>query len=462
MIASATSITSNFVQFAAQYPEPKFDVKRGKDWIEFGEKNDLPSFVESLIDKSPDHAAILNGCIGMCIGNGVPRPENNPAAERLFMNGEANLSAPNDMNAIASKLFRDLVVHGAAAINVRWTKSKTQIADFHHVPVFDLRIDKGEEDFWISDNWANIKKNDPEFYPGFNTEDGGSQILYLKLPSARDYVYGMPAYWAARSAIMLQWGLSKHYLNRVDNSFAPAAIVSFTDSPLPEEQDKIHKALKAFHAGPDAENNGGFLELYGGGVTVTSFTGSEGPKDFAEFQKNADRMLLSAHRVPGKGSIYGLDRSGGGGLAGSREDILNEVEFYQKTVIRSIQNVVLGAFNLFASINGAGDFKFEIDPFVMYEDDKITTAQAGSSKVEGDAPVDANVAPADNVAAAAMNGSQVDSLVGIVAGVTAGTISRGSAVPLIQACFPSIPLDAINAMINGASGATPINPNITQ
>lgn len=455
---SGATMAMQHIAFSNLYSEPTFSVKRGKSWIEFGEDNLLPEYTIGLLDKSPDHSAIVIGTIQFAQGNGLIAPTE-PRAEALFRNDSIDVTNPNNLNAIQAKLISDLVVHGACLLNVRWRSDNTAIADVHYVDVRTMRIDSDHTGYWISPDWSNIRKNAPEFFPAFDQKTGGSQLLYVKMPSPRPFPYGMPSYWSSRQAIELQYELMTFNLNRTKNNFFASVLLSFDDIPKAEEQQLNHDAMKKFFGGSKGENVGGAMTMYGGGVTVNKFESSTQPDDFFLMQKVADERIRSAHRVTGRGDLFGLGREGGGTF-GSKEDLLNEFEAYSQVVVRPIQNVMISLWNMLAEINSI-DHQFEIDPFYLFDEGKIgeaTTVDPTPSGLPADASaavaaVDAPVA--SSVAETALNGAQIDSLLNIITQVTAGTISKETALPLIRAAFPTISIDVIQAMLNGTNQTPP-------
>ena len=440
----------DFVSFGRIYPEPTFNVRKasGTEWIQFGEKDDLPEYVESLLDKSADHAAICTQTIAYVQGNGLVEPTD-ARAKAMFENGDQDIVVKNTLNDIQQKLARDLVVHGACLLNVRWSRDGKRIADVNHVDVKKMRLDKPDEGYWISSDWSNVKKNIPEFHPKFSTTEGGSQLWYVTAPSARGTRYGMPAYWSARQAIDLQESMMKFNLKRVNHNFQVSAIISYDDTPTEEEKDEMTKALKNFTVGPDGEFTGGFLQTYGGGVTVTPFDSGSGPKDFEWISTYADQRIRGAWRVPNSGAIFGLSR-GDNPQGFSQQDLEGEFELYSQSVVRPLQNVLLDIWNTIARINGISH-RFEIDPYALFDGAKVKGAQADAA-----APAVADAAPeaTANVQATALNGAQVDSLVSIITQVNQGAISRATAKPLIQAAFPLLPVEQIDAMLSGIQTTT--------
>ena len=449
---SKEKLTFQNVSFSNVYPDPQYTVKRGKNWIEFGVDNLLPDYIESLLDRSPDHASIINKTISFVHGNGLIKPED-PKALSMYANGEVNLVNPNDLNQVQKKLIRDLVVHGACLLECIWRRDRKGIAVVNAIDVSRLRVDATEEGYWLSDDWSNVRKNEPTYVEKLTPDGAGVQYLYVHGPSSRNTVYGLPSYFSARHSIELQHELSKWFLNRTKNNFFASTIISFDDIPTAEEQDGNHAALKKFFGGSDGENVGGAMMLYGGGVKIEKFESAAGPADLFNMQEVADQRLRAAHSVAGRGDLFGLGR-GDGATFSSADDLLNEFEVYNKLVVRPIQNVVVGIWDMLSAINGV-QHQWEISPFVLFDETTATGDgnQDGTSIIDipAAAPVDA---PAANVQATALNGAQVDSLVSIITAVSEARLTAATAKPLIQAAFPLIPVDQIDAML---AGVTPNN-----
>lgn len=440
------------VAFSNIYPDPTFVTKRGKNWIDFGVDNLLPEYVEGLLDKSPDHASIVNKTISFVHGNGLLKPTDR-AALAMYANGEANIVSPNDLNEVQKKLIRDLVVHGACLLECRWRRDRKGIAIVNHVDVSSMRVDSTEEGYWISDDWSNVRKNEPVFYPKLTADGEGVQYLYIKGPSSGSNIYGLPSYFAARHSIELQHELSKWFLNRTKNNFFASTVISFDDIPTPEEQDGNHKALKKFFGGSEGENVGGAMMLYGGGVKIEKFESSAGPSDLFNMQEVADQRMRSAHSVAGRGDLFGLGR-GDGATFSSADDLINEFEVYSQLVVRPLQNLIVGVWSMISAINGI-EHQWEIDPLVLFANENVVgdgNSDGQSLPVPETNKTDAaqtEAAAAANVQATALNGAQVDSLVGIITAVGEGRISTATARPLIQAAFPLIPTEQIDAMLSG-------------
>lgn len=456
--------TLQYVAFQNLYEEPTFKIDKSKGIIQLGEDNNLPAYVIDLIDKSPEHQSAIVGKIMFAHGAGLVPPKGNPKAEKMFANGEPNLAAPNNLNEVQLRLISDLVVHGHCTLSVRWGDNTNEIVDVNYLDVTTFRLDGNESTGLVSEDWLNIRKYPSTQHPLFSTSNrSGAQILYVKMPSPKSFPYGMPSYWSARHAIELQYELMSFNLNRTKNNFFVSVLINFDDLPLDEKQKENHKKVKEFFTGSKGKNVGGALMQYGQGVTVTPFESGSGPKDFVWMETTASQKIKSAHGVTG--SLFGMGRGADVATFSSADELLNEVEVFSKMQIRPFQSAVLSIWNMIGQINGISH-TWEIDPFVLFDkNEKVTTATDATGTPALDAapfalPASTEVVPGAPVAEQAMNGAQIESLLSIVSLVSAGTLSKATALPLIKAAFPTISPEAVQAMLDGTDKAQPPIPAI--
>ena len=85
-----------------------------------------------------------------------------------------------------------------------------------------------------------------------------------------------------------------------------------------------------------------------------------------------------------------------------------------------------------------------------YEDDAPLDEDEPDQPVDADDPVVAEVEPDQPVAAQALNGAQIASLLEVLAAVASGALTNDAGVQLILVAFPMIPIDAAQALVDGA------------
>ncbi len=156
--------------------QPEYREKRGKGYIEFGEKNDYPNYLLQLYNKSAKHNAIVKGKVNYIIGNGWKSDEADPIAEQF-------IAQPNQFESLADltrKVSIDIEIFGGAYLEVIWSVTGGQLTDVLHIDYTKIRSNTDNTQFWYKKDW-NERKDELIPLMAFNTKvRQGKQILYIK------------------------------------------------------------------------------------------------------------------------------------------------------------------------------------------------------------------------------------------------------------------------------------------
>ena len=99
--------------------QPKFEEKRGKGWVEFGELNNYPKYLIDLYNESPKHGAIVKSKCTYIYGKGFES------------SGIAN-SRGESWNNILKKCIKDDELFRGYFMQVIWNRIG-QIAEVYHI-----------------------------------------------------------------------------------------------------------------------------------------------------------------------------------------------------------------------------------------------------------------------------------------------------------------------------------------
>lgn len=119
--------------------QPEYREKRGKGYIEFGEKNDYPNYLLTLFNKSAKHNSIVKGKVNYITGNGWATKEADPAAE-LF------IAQPNyyeSLNDLTRKVSTDIEIFGGAYLEVIWSVKGGMLTQVCHIDYTKIRSNSG-------------------------------------------------------------------------------------------------------------------------------------------------------------------------------------------------------------------------------------------------------------------------------------------------------------------------------
>ena len=339
---------------------------RGKDWIEYGDANGewrnlYPQFLIDLYYSSSITAAIVNATSEMIsaedlvISDEEDRDEEARVKLQNFMN---NANSNETLHEVLKKVAFDFKLQGAFALNIVWSKDRTQIAEVYHIPVEKIRCERPDEfgktrAFYVSGDWANTRTNKPYRVPAFNVNDRTSpnQILYTGLYSPNMNSYYTADYISCNNWALIDSKVSEYHLQNVSNSFSGSYMISFANGiPTADERRQIEQSLTDKFTG---ENNAGkFILTFSDDKTrvpeITPISPADLDKQYLALQELLTSNILSGHRVTSK-TLMGLDSASG---FSSNADELNAASnFYLNTVIVGFQNQILKVLHKIFQVN---------------------------------------------------------------------------------------------------------------
>jgi len=240
----------------AQAEQPKFEEKKGKGYIEFGEKNNYPNYLLDLFNASPKHGAIIKGKANYIYGKGF---DNIPA--------KANVKGES-FNQVVKKCILDDEIFSGYYIQVIWNLLG-KVKDVYHVGFQKVRSNKEGTEFKIKDNWDD-NREDARCYPAFNSDPefvkkNPIQILAVKQYNPSGEIYPLPSYFQGLNYIESDVQVSRHILGNAKDGFVATTLINLNGGE-PEEEAKaaVEKGIKK------------------------KFTGSEGDRVVIMFNKSKD------------------------------------------------------------------------------------------------------------------------------------------------------------------------------
>jgi len=339
---------------------------RGKDYIEYGDANGewrnlYPQFLIDLYYSSSITAAIVNATAEMISAEDLvitdedDRDEEARVKLQNFMN---NANGNETLHEVLKKVAFDFKLQGAFALNIVWSKDRTQIAEIYHIPVEKIRCERPDEfgktrGYYVSGDWANTRTNKPYRVPAFNVNDRTSpnQILYTGLYSPNMNSYYTPDYVSCNNWALIDSKVSEFHLNNISNGFTGSFMISFANGiPTAEERRQIEQSLEAKFT--SEKNAGKFVLTFSDDKTrvpeITSISPSDLDKQFLALQELLTSNILSGHRVTSK-TLMGLDSANG--FSSNADELLNASNFYLNTVVMPFQGQILKVLHKIFQVN---------------------------------------------------------------------------------------------------------------
>jgi len=329
------------VQFA-EAKQPEYREKKGEGYMQYGDRNDYPTYLVELFNKSAKHNAIVRNKVHYIIGNGWVGSEQS----------QPFIDSPNrseSLDDLSRKVSLDIELFGGAYLEVIWGIGK--VSEIWHCDYTKFRTNKDNTQFWYKEDWKDTKEK-YEVYPAFNPKNPqGKQILYLKEYRPNGGVYSLPSYFGALNYIESDIEVSKHVLGNAKTGFSASKLITLPNGePSPEEQRVVHNKFKNTYTGADGiKYMLAFVNDASRKPIVDDLGQSDLTKeDFGRVDELIQTNIFSGHQVTTP-SIFGIAVAG---KLGTRTEMRDGYEIFKNTYVNGKQMFLEAAFNMLSGYAG--------------------------------------------------------------------------------------------------------------
>ena len=339
---------------------------RGRDWISYGDANGewsnlYPQFLIDLYYSSSITAAIINATAEMIAGEDliIEDEEDRDLEARVKLQNFMNRANSNEsLHEVLKKVAFDFKLQGSFALNIVWSKDRTQIAEIYHVASEKIRCAKPDEfgktlGYYVSADWSNTRQNKPHYVPAFNANDrtSANQIMYSGLYSPNMNSYFTPDYVSCNNWALIDSRVSEFHLNNISNGFAGSFMISFANGvPTAEERNEIERSLTDKFC--SETNSGKFVLTFSDDKTrtpeITPISPSDLDKQYLALQELLVQNILSGHRVTSP-MLMGIKNETG--LGNNADELNSASNFYLNTVIKPYQDMIVKQLRKIFQIN---------------------------------------------------------------------------------------------------------------
>lgn len=422
-----------------QAQQPKFEEKKGRNYVEFGDRNNYSNYLISLYGESPKHGAIVKGKVNYIFGKGFEDVE-----KKANSHGET-------WNQILKRSILDDELHGGFYLQVLWN-TLGNIADVFHIEFQKVRASKDLKKFYIKDDWtlSDFKEKARE-YPAFNLKDRtGVQILFVKQYNPKSDVYPLPSYFQGLNYIESDIQVSRHILGNAKHNFVATKLINFNNGlPQEEEQEEVERDLKrkfANHDGdrvviafnPSKENAVDIVDL--GETSLTK-------EDFTNVNNLIQQEIFACHQVTSP-MLFGIKTEG---QLGGRSEIRDAYQIFQNTYVNERQQDHEQTFTILMNLAGIeGEQKIiPVEPLSFEFSEAVMSANMTRDEIREKLGLQAEMisAPASGattatpVAAQAnesiknLSGRQYQNVMRIVRQFSSGKINKQQASLMLKSGF---------------------------
>jgi hypothetical protein len=422
---------SNIVSLKLSEYVAKSDAEKvdRKGWVNYGDQNDFPQYLRDLSHESPVHGSLVVAIGDMIAGKGIQSEQY-----------QAELDALN-IDTLTYAAAHDLKLFGGFYIEVIWSNDRTVISKLNAIPFEECRIAVNQDDdseigIFHSYDWSNTRKkrNTPEFIPKYNylTREAEPRQIYWCFTYTGSDTYPRPDYWSAINYIELDKQISIFHINQISNGLFPSTIINFYNGQAtPEQKQQMMMDWENKMSG--ARNAGKVVMFFNERdqpkTEITPFPVNDADKQYQLMNDTATQKIITAHRVTTP-LLFGIRENTGFGS--NKDEMATGLEIFNNQVIEPYQAKINYSLEELLS-NQMPGITFEIVP-----NTPLAVEQA-------EAVVDATGGTTD-VAATALNGAQISSLIDIVMQSAAGAVPVTSAKAIVGAAFPTLPAATIDAI----------------
>ena len=360
------------ISFAAINPyaesniiSPKETKYTGKEFVEWGDGNQYPEYLQALYDNVPTLKSIIDGCVDYAVGDGVsilPLTDSLPS-------GVMNLKGDTIVEQVRDVSF-DCFFAGGLALQVIRNGFGDPV-ETHYIDMRFLRANKECTVFYYSENWSKGGKKDVIVYPAFmpnldwnaltdeEKNRHASSILYVK--KSHKKTYPVPCYAAAIKACEIERCVDDFHLNAINNGFTGSYIINFNNG-VPEDniKEEIEDSFNEKFSGHENAGRIGFSwnPNKESATTIEKVDVEDFGEKYKSLEANSRQKIFTAFRA--NPNLFGIPTES---LGFNQEEYESAFRLFNRTMIRPIQTMIADAYDKIYGKTGV----LTIKPFTLDE-----------------------------------------------------------------------------------------------
>ena len=324
---------------------PNFEEVIGrKEWVLWGQKNDLPQEFINKFEYSPlFRACVLSKTDGV---NGQKLIAEDPKDDLRLMMANPNESVYD----VFKKVSLDYILTGNFFLNVIWKEDRDLgISEIYHVDSSTVRLGRKDDygritEAYVSADWTNTRKYPSVEYPMFSIDnDKPSQIYHFSTYTPGSQYYGLPEWIGAWNSINLETETRNYWLSNIQNGLNPSLFISLNNGQgTAEEREEVYSQLKDMYEGSDRA--GGLMVSWNdskdNAPEITPINPNGTDTAWTVVSEFIQQDILSSMKISSP-MILGIKTPG---QLGGRDEIKTAADHFLKTVVVPIQKILLGQF----------------------------------------------------------------------------------------------------------------------
>ncbi len=332
--------------------EPTEKVMAGRDWVQWGDRNQYPHYIIDLYKTVTTLRSIINGVVDYVAGDVVSLNAPAPYGENYF---NAKGDTAED---IVRKTAKSIAETGGYAWQIIRRKDGKGLAEMYVLPMENIRSNEDNTVFYYSEKWAKSGMSPVLIYPKWmkdartvtsvQTKNGEKEekdnldsVFYFKMWG--EGVYPEPLYAASIKDCEIERGIDEYHLGNLERGFMASYIINFNNGqPSDEIKKQIEKAMNDKFGGK--RNAGRIVYSWNKSLqsktTVEKIETSDFAEKYAALSKHARQQLFTAFRA--NPNLFGIPTEN---LGFSSEEYESAFKLFNRTTVRPIQKAILRGFD---------------------------------------------------------------------------------------------------------------------
>jgi hypothetical protein len=347
-----TNMSIKLIQLAS-YTTPAVIEQKNKEWVEYGEDNNYYQYLIDLYYGSPTNNSAIKGISDMIYGEGLE-----------VVKADRHLAGYLDLKKVFSddtlrNCAMDLKMLGQYAIHLVKSKDRKKYVKATHWPIQTLRPERCDEDgqirgYYFAPDWSKLKRGQkPKRFDAFGFDESGTEcILVCKPYSTGNYYFSPVDYQGGTQYANLEIEIANYHINNIMNGLAPSMLINFNNGQPPAEvKDMIEAQIQTKFSG--SSNAGKFILSFNDNVEskadITPVQLSDAHNQYQFLSTESSTKIMVAHRITSPMLLGIKDNSGFGNNA---EELKTAAIFFDNTVIRPFQRLLLNGVQKVMNYNG--------------------------------------------------------------------------------------------------------------
>lgn len=335
-----------------------------KEFIEWGDGNAYPDYLQDLYDNVPTLKSVIEGCVDYTAGDDVTILP----LRAGFDNGRMNVKGDRITDQVRD-LAQDYFLFGGFALQII-RNAIGEVAEIHYVDIKYLRCNKDCNVFYYCEDWRRSGRKNVVVYPAFTRLDWAiltdeernrhaSSILYVKKSNKR--TYPVPLFSASVKACEIERCIDDFHLNAINNGFTGSYIINFNNGvPDDDIQEEIEESFNEKFSGHQNAGRIGFSwnPNKESATTIEKVDVEDFGEKYKSLESNSRQKIFTAFRA--NPNLFGIPTES---LGFSSEEYESAFRLFNRTMIRPVQRMIADAYDKIYGMAGV----MTIMPFSLDE-----------------------------------------------------------------------------------------------